>query len=56
MTHEQRNQKILDTIKRETKKALESKEYARKMLIKEGIYNEEGQLMPEFGGEAALSA
>jgi len=50
MTHAQRNQKILDIIEKETARALQSKQIARKTLIEEGIYTKNGKLRAEFGG------
>ncbi|MCA3564451.1 MAG: hypothetical protein IOC90_11950 [Methylocystis sp.] len=50
MTHAQRNQKILNAIKDETKRGLVSKKAARDTLIKEGIYTTSGKLRKEFGG------
>lgn len=50
MTRSQRNQKILDAISEETKRALASKKVARETLIAEGIYTTKGKLRAEFGG------
>ncbi len=52
MTHNQRNQKILDAIAEETLRALSSKKIARQTLISEGIYTVKGKLRVEFGGES----
>lgn len=56
MTHSQRNQKILDAISEETKRALVSKKIARETLIKEGIYTTKGKLRVEFGGPSKKEA
>lgn len=50
MDRAQRNEKILKTIAERTKQALASKQAAREMLIKEGIYTKKGKLRAEFGG------
>ena len=52
MTHQQRNQKILEAIAEETGRALASKKVARQTLIAEGIYTTRGKLRVEFGGES----
>ena len=52
MTHSQRNQKILEAITKETKRAVTSRKVARETLIKEGIYTTKGKLRVEFGGES----
>lgn len=51
MTPVDRNRKIIEAIEARTKRALASKETARKMLVDEGIYHEDGTLRPEFGGD-----
>lgn len=50
MTREKRNALILELIKDQTARAMESKETARAFLIKEGIYDADGRLRPEYGG------
>jgi len=50
MTREKRNARILEAIAERTARAMESKETARAFLIKEGIYDAEGRLRPEYGG------
>ncbi len=56
MTHSARNQKILQAIKESTRQALSSKEAARAILIKEGIYTAKGDLRAEFGGKPGKKA
>lgn len=51
VTHQQRNQKILEAIAEETERAVSSKKVARETLIAEGIYTTKGKLRVEFGGE-----
>lgn len=52
MTHQQRNQKILEAIAEQTERAVVSKKVARETLIKEGIYTAKGKLRVEFGGDS----
>ncbi len=52
MTQEQRNSAIKKLIRDYTAKNTKSPQAARAALIKEGIYTQEGKLMPEFGGPA----
>lgn len=56
MTHAERNKKILEAIKKETARATKSKKTAIRTLINEGIYSEDGRLMPEYGGEEKTAA
>lgn len=55
MTKEQQIQKVLDSIKTQTKRAAKSKTTARASLIKEGIYTVDGDLREEFGGSKKKS-
>ncbi len=48
---ESRNAKIIRKIKAYTRHFTQTPEMAREALIREGIYNDAGQLLPEFGGE-----
>lgn len=50
MTLAERNKKIIDFIEAETKRAMTTNGLARRTLIEEGIYTEDGQLTPEYGG------
>lgn len=50
MTLAERNKRILEAIEAQTKLMLATKGLARKTLIEEGIYTEEGELTPEYGG------
>jgi hypothetical protein len=52
MTNDQRNQKILEAIAKETARAVSSKKVARETLINEGIYTVRGKLRVEFGGDS----
>lgn len=45
-----RNDAIKTLIEEYTKRATVDKETARKTLIKEGVYSEEGKLRKEYGG------
>ncbi|MDR6192542.1 hypothetical protein QE372_004876 [Agrobacterium pusense] len=55
MTDQQRE--ALKLILRETaRRSTVDRETARRSLIDEGIYNEDGELMPEFGGSEETSA
>lgn len=56
MTRAERNRKIIEGIEAETERALVSKEAARELLIREGIYTTDGKLRPEFGGETRKKA
>ena len=56
MTHEERNRLVLEEIKKQTFERLsgtpeEAKAKCRAHLISLGIYNENGELTPEFGGK-----
>ena len=50
MSESKRNQTIKRMIKRYTAANSASPAAARSALIKEGIYDSEGRLKPEFGG------
>lgn len=50
MTDEERRAAIKKLIKDYTAKITVSKEAAREALIAEGIYTENGDLAPEYGG------
>lgn len=52
MEREDRNRKIMQAIKKQTKAALETKSSARAALIMSGIYDKCGRLRPEFGGQS----
>lgn len=56
MTRAQRNQKILEVIETETKRALASRQTSREVLIREGIYTAAGELRTEFGGPGKKDA
>jgi hypothetical protein len=45
-----RHEIISELIERATKKALKSKKAARQSLMATGIYTQNGQLAPEYGG------
>ena len=49
------HKKTLAIIAAETERAITSKETARETLIAEGIYDVDGNLMPEFGGKPDLN-
>lgn len=46
----ERNAKIIEAIRATTKEATRTPETARAFLIAEGIYTEDGELAPEYGG------
>ncbi|MFV3130351.1 hypothetical protein [Niveispirillum sp. KHB5.9] len=50
MTIAERNKRILEAIEAGNERMLATKGLARKTLIEEGIYTEEGELTPEYGG------
>jgi hypothetical protein len=53
MTRAERNRKIIEAMEAETTRALVSRQAARELLIKDGIYTKKGELRVEFGGERA---
>lgn len=52
MLREERNSRIMAHIAEYTRVNTVSRAVARAALIREGIYTQEGELMPEFGGPA----
>jgi hypothetical protein len=50
MTIEERNSAIKQLIENYTIEHTKTPEIARAALIREGIYTEDGKLMPRFGG------
>lgn len=50
MTDDKRRMAVIALIRKHTDNVTTSVEAARKSLIDEGIYNEEGALTAEFGG------
>ena len=56
MIHAQRNEKILNAIANETKRALVSKSTAKAALISEGIYTKKGALRAAFREKSAKAA
>ena len=51
MTDPERRAAILQLIADYTKKNTVDQKTAREALIREGIYDQDGKLLPEFGGE-----
>lgn len=51
LAHKRRNDLIVELMKRKTKEIARTPEAARKWLISLGVYNEDGNLTPEFGGQ-----
>lgn len=51
LAHKRRNDLIVELMKRKTKEITSTPETARNWLISLGVYNEDGSLTPEFGGQ-----
>lgn len=51
MTNDQRREAIKQMITDYTKANTQTKEQARAVLVKEGVYDAKGRLTPEFGGK-----
>jgi hypothetical protein len=50
MTRTQHRAKVMEALEDHKKKASADPEYSRRFLIGTGIYTEDGELAPEYGG------